>query len=71
MKGRESGMPDSPFAQPRNVIGGHLLSALVGCAMASFLGTGPLVLAVAVGLAIVVMYLTHTMHPPGGATARA
>lgn len=63
------GTPDSALAQPRNVLGGHLLSALVGCAMAAFLGTGPLVLAAAVGLAIVVMHFTHTLHPPGGATA--
>ena len=63
------GTPDSPLAQPRNVLGGHLLSALVGCAAAAFLGTGALVLAAAVGLAIVAMYFTHTMHPPGGATA--
>lgn len=63
------GTPDSPLAQPRNVLGGHLLSALVGCAMVEFVGTGPMALAAAVGLAIVAMYVTHTMHPPGGATA--
>lgn len=37
--------------------------------MARFVGFGPLALAGAVGLAIVAMYLTHTTHPPGGATA--
>jgi CBS-domain-containing membrane protein len=63
------GTPDSPLAQPRNVLGGHILSALVGCVMARFVGFGPLALAGAVGLAIVAMYLTHTTHPPGGATA--
>lgn len=63
------GTPDSPLAQPRGVIGGHLLSAVTGCAMAQIAGTGPLALAGAVGLAIVVMHFTHTTHPPGGATA--
>lgn len=63
------GTPDSPLAQPRNVLGGHLLSAFVGCATIAWVGTGPLALATAVGLAIVVMYVTHTTHPPGGATA--
>ena len=63
------GTPDSPLAQPRNVLGGHFLSALVGCLMVACGGTGPLALAGAVGLAILVMYATHTTHPPGGATA--
>ena len=63
------GTPESPLAQPRNVLGGHVLSALVGCAMAAFVGKGPLALATAVGLAIAVMHVTHTTHPPGGATA--
>ena len=63
------GTPDSPFAQPRSVLGGHILSALVGCGIARFAGCGPLALAGAVGLAIAVMHYTHTTHPPGGATA--
>ena len=63
------GTPDSPLAQPRNVLGGHVLSALVGCAVHALGATGPLAFAAAVGAAIVVMYLTHTVHPPGGATA--
>lgn len=63
------GTPDSPLAQPRNVLGGHILSALVGCVMARSVGSGPFALAGAVGLAIVAMYLAHTTHPPGGATA--
>lgn len=63
------GTPDSPFSQPRNALGGQVLSALVGCIMAKFVGTSPFALAGAVGLAIVVMHVTHTTHPPGGATA--
>jgi len=63
------GTPDSPLAQPRNVLGGQVLSALVGCVMARCVGYGPFSLAGAVGFSIVAMYLTHTTHPPGGATA--
>ena len=63
------GAPESPLAQPRNVLGGHLLSALVSCAMVACGAAGPVALAVAVGLSILVMHSTHTTHPPGGATA--
>lgn len=63
------GTPDSPLAQPRGVLGGHLLSAIAGCAMGALVGSSPMALAGAVGLAIVVMHFTHTTHPPGGATA--
>lgn len=60
----------SPLAQPRNLIGGHVLSAIVGVTAFQIMG-GQLWLAasVAVSLAIVVMHLTKTLHPPGGATA--
>lgn len=60
----------SPLAQPRNLIGGHVLSALVGVTIFKLLGGQPwLAGSVAVSLAIVVMHLTKTLHPPGGATA--
>ena len=60
----------SPLAQPRNVIGGHLLSAVVGVACMQALGGTPwLAAAAAVSLAMLVMQLTNTLHPPGGATA--
>ena len=55
----------SPLAQPRNLIGGHVLSAAI-----QFLGGETwLSAAVAVSTAIAVMHLTKTLHPPGGATA--
>lgn len=63
------GAPDSPLTQPRNLIGGHLVSALVAVVLVALFGAGPLVMALAVGLAIFFMNLTHTTHPPGGATA--
>ncbi|RXE48829.1 HPP family protein [Chromohalobacter israelensis] len=61
--------PESPFAQPRNVLGGSVLSALVGVACFQLFGIGWVAAAVAVSTAILLMQLTHTLHPPGGATA--
>jgi CBS-domain-containing membrane protein len=58
--------PQSPFAQPRNVIGGHLVSSGVGLLTMMILGTGPAAMAVGVGLAIAGMMATETMHPPAG-----
>ena len=64
------GAPSAEFSQPRNLIGGHILSAIVGVAVFRLLGdvsiaAGPM----AVSAAIVAMHLTRTLHPPGGATA--
>ena len=60
----------SPLAQPRNLIGGHMLSAVIGVAAFQFLGDMPwLAAALAVSIAIAMMHLTKTLHPPGGATA--
>jgi len=60
----------SPLAQPRNLVGGHFLSALVGvAAFKIFQGQPILAVAVAAATAIAVMLATKTLHPPGGATA--
>ena len=60
----------SPLAQPRNLVGGHVLSGLTGIACSQLFGnTVWLAAAMAVSLAIVVMLTTKTLHPPGGATA--
>ncbi len=58
--------PDVPFSQPRNVIFGHFLSALVGLLFISFLGVAWWSLAAAVATAVAVMMLTRTVHPPAG-----
>ena len=64
------GAPRSPLAQPRNLIGGHMLSALVGVVCWTLLHDTPwLAQALAVATAIALMHLTRTLHPPGGATA--
>ena len=60
----------SPLAQPRNLLGGHVLSALIGvCAYKLFPANIWLASALAVATAIAVMHATKTLHPPGGATA--
>ncbi|GAB3921131.1 HPP family protein [Mucilaginibacter myungsuensis] len=64
------GVINSPLAQPRNLIGGHVLSAIVGVTMFKLFGTEIwLSSALAVSASIVVMQMTKTLHPPGGATA--
>lgn len=60
----------SPLAQPRNLLGGHILSAIIGVTAFQLLGGQPwLAAAMAVSTSIAVMHLTKTLHPPGGATA--
>lgn len=60
----------SPLAQPRNLLGGHILSAIIGVTTFKLLGGQPwLAAAVAVSVAIALMHLSKTLHPPGGATA--
>jgi CBS-domain-containing membrane protein len=60
----------SPLAQPRNLVGGHVISGLVGVASYQLFGeTIWIAAALAVSLAIVAMLATKTLHPPGGATA--
>ena len=60
----------SPLAQPRNLLGGHILSAFVGVACWKLFHQYPwFAEAAAVATAIALMHLTRTLHPPGGATA--
>jgi len=60
----------SPLAQPRNVFGGHVLSAITGVFFQQlFTWTPWLAAAMAVSVAIALMHITKTLHPPGGATA--
>jgi CBS-domain-containing membrane protein len=63
-------IPGSALAQPRNLFGGHLVSAIAGIFVYHFITpelfpAAPL----AVALAIALMQRTRTLHPPGGATA--
>ncbi len=59
-------MPEAVAAQPRALIGGHLVATLVGLAMVKLVGPQPWAAAVAVGLAILLMVLSDTLHPPAG-----
>jgi CBS-domain-containing membrane protein len=64
------GAPRSPLAQPRNLVGGHVVSALVGVLCWQLFQHVPaLAQALAVATAIMAMHVTRTLHPPGGATA--
>ncbi len=64
------GAVKSPLAQPRNLIGGHVFSAIVGVACFQFFGSSMwLASSLAVASAIALMHATKTLHPPGGATA--
>ena len=60
------GFPDSPFSQPRNVIGGHFLASLVGLVFLHFIGSEWWCMALAAASGIAVMQLTRTVHPPAG-----
>jgi CBS-domain-containing membrane protein len=60
----------SPLAQPRNLVGGHVLSAIVGVTCWKLFQHYPwLAEAMAVATAIAVMHATRTLHPPGAATS--
>jgi CBS-domain-containing membrane protein len=64
------GIPRSPLTQPRNLVGGHVVSALVGVLAYQLLHDVPwLAAAVAVGGAVALMHATRLLHPPGGGTA--
>lgn len=60
-------LPSSPLAHPRNIIGGHLLTSIVGLCILHSVGVSPLTLGLGVGMALMLMMLTHTTHPPAGA----
>ena len=60
----------SPLAQPRNLLGGHVISAIIGVTCYKWVGAHMWVAcALAVSTAIAAMHATKTLHPPGGATA--
>ncbi|MDN3512615.1 MAG: HPP family protein [Candidatus Jettenia sp.] len=59
----------SPLAQPRNVLLGHFLSACIGIVVNDFFGPTFWSIALGVSLALVLMTITYSIHPPAGATA--
>ena len=63
------GYPASPLAQPRNIVLGNLVGALVSVAAVAWLGQGPLVIALAVGLTVLLGQQLRCLHPPAGGLA--
>jgi CBS-domain-containing membrane protein len=57
----------SPLAQPRNVIFGHLISAFIGLFFLKFFSISTLTIALSVGCAIALMQIFKCVHPPAGA----
>ena len=60
------GTPKAEPAQPRALIGGHLISTLVGLLVVKITGPAAWAAALAVGLAMIAMHLSGTFHPPAG-----
>lgn len=60
-------IPDSAFAQPRNIIGGHLLSSIIGIFISYVLGAQWWAFTMAVSVAIAAMQIAKILHPPAAA----
>ena len=60
-------LPNSPLARPKNIILGHVIAASAGVITYQILGNNPLSIGIALGLAIYLMLITDTTHPPAGA----
>ncbi len=58
---------ESPLAHPKNVLFGHVISAFSGVFVFAIFGFSSLSVGAGVGLAIFLMMLTKTVHPPAGA----
>ena len=61
------GYPESPFAQPKNIFFGHLITSIVGLTFLNFVPL-PLFLIIpfAVGFGVGLMILLNVTHPPAG-----
>ena len=61
------GFPESPFAQPKNVFFGHLVTALVGVIFVNYIPLPIYInIALAVGAGVFLMILLNVVHPPAG-----
>jgi len=65
--------PQAPLSQPRNVLGGHIMSCAIGVGCHEFIslpmGSPALAAALAVSGSIMLMQVTRSLHPPAGGTA--
>ncbi|VAW53158.1 hypothetical protein MNBD_GAMMA05-1709 [hydrothermal vent metagenome] len=64
-------VPHGPLSQPWPLVGGHVISAIIGVSCAKFIPDIFVAGSVAVGAAIGAMYYLRCTHPPGGATTLA
>ena len=61
------GYPESPFAQPKNIILGHLITSVVGVIFLNFISLPIyLILPLAVGFGVMLMIALNITHPPAG-----
>ena len=61
------GYPESPFAQPKNVFFGHLITAIIGLIILYFLPLPIFItIPIAVGFGVGFMILFNVTHPPAG-----
>ena len=61
------GYPESPFAQPKNIILGHLITSVVGVIFLNFIPLPIyLMLPLAVGFGVMLMIALNITHPPAG-----
>jgi CBS-domain-containing membrane protein len=60
------GMPEAKPAQPRALVGGHIISTIIFLIVVKIFGPDPWAAAVAVGLSMIAMQLSDTFHPPAG-----
>lgn len=62
-------VPHGALSQPWPLLGGHIVSAMIGVACAQTLANPLIAAPLAVALAIIAMHYLRCIHPPGGATA--
>ena len=61
------GFPESPFAQPKNIFFGHLLTSIVGVIFVNFVPVPIyIMIPLAVGFGVFFMILAGVTHPPAG-----
>lgn len=60
------GFPDLPFSQPRNVLGGHLITATIGLTCLTIFGPSYWAMALALALSLFALMATGLPHPPAG-----
>ncbi len=63
------GIPNSPVSQPWPIVGGHIVSALIGISAYYMIPNAIIASSAAIGVAMLAMHHLRCMHPPGGATA--